>query len=329
MGPRYFDVRDGHYLGPAFDACKVMAKHGAKGNIKIVRFPNPFLSDNEEGKILGLASDTIPCFEYVSSRPSFLSKLDQRSQGFFVLQGGHVTNELACAVKSLPILSPTGLAVHENLVLDKLDLIIAIGIRGGSRQLVGLEHLILEVHTGLLDQGFSRMGYILDGLCDSTGDPHPTTSMLSMAEELEIASRIELLLPKDSSFVKSVIGLRLSKQLEWLSKCHLAIGHRGSSSAKYMWMLALPTIVHTYENAASPPLEIAHMAPIRLDVSVGYRGAQHPPEFYISNDLVVAHEEESSMFGGGRKNYRPVNISDMSLCINALIKRLVCDKLLN
>jgi hypothetical protein len=293
----YLDISSiphlGHYvlnsLGPAVQAMALIK--ATDGPIKLARLENGFLTSRQETWLLDPSPMTSEWIEYFSSKEELLRHIQAEGQSLFSLNGSSVDLSMAITMnrilENIPEFSD-GAKARGWKELSPQVLTIAVGLRGGSREALNLADVIEAFQVEMARRG-KVVFYVLDGMAESTQNSLLSTRLLSEDSEKAMAMSILGRVASKGGNGISIVGWPLIDQLAVLRQCALAIGHQGSSSAKYMWMVGLTTIIHK-------PIETNHAAyrflpalhGVHLNFQVAYRGNIAPPEFHLPMSLVRA-----------------------------------------
>lgn len=172
-------------------------------------------------------------------------------------------------------------------------LYLGLGLRGGTRMVLNFNEFVVALIQELQSHISRPISVIVDGMCRSLNPENATTANLSLADEHNQCNRLSDELAPYNVRVESVVGMDLVTQLNKLGLCSAVIAHNGSSSAKYLWALGLPTVIlncpaaeSTFAYVSSDDVDAENE--IGLCFGRAFRGEAHSPELYISKSLLRA-----------------------------------------
>ena len=192
----------------------------------------------------------------------------------------------------------------------KYDFILGIGLRGGTRQCLNLSLLINSICEKFKNQGVNPL-FLFDGMSDSPfKKKNSSTAMLDSDLEYKEYYKMNEILANYGHESIPLMGKNLEEQLLYLSYCNLIVGHQGSSSAKFTWLLGIPTVIHGPSAIAHNYLQRnrqdnAHSRLVGLNFLNAYRNNltnEAPKEFLIDNDL-IDKDGSSLLTRWDRSNY--------------------------
>jgi hypothetical protein len=293
----YLDISSiphlGHYvlnsLGPAVQSIALVKS--TNGPIKLARLDNGYLTSRQEAWLLDPSPLSSEWIEYFSSKEEMMRHIQSEGHSLFSLHGSSVDLSLAITTNSIleniPNFSEGALARGWQ-ALSPRSLVIGVGLRGGSREALNLGDLIEALQVEMARRGKNAF-YVLDGMAESVQNSQLSTRLLSEDLERELAiSILDRVASKGGNGI-SIVGWPLMDQLAVLRQCSLVIGHQGSSSAKYMWMLGLTTIIHKpTETHPAAPRFMPSLHGVDLNFQTAYRGSIAPQEYHLPMSLISA-----------------------------------------
>jgi hypothetical protein len=175
------------------------------------------------------------------------------------------------------------------------ELYLGLGLRGGTRMVLNFNEFVVALIKELQSHISRPICVIVDGMCRSLNPENSTTANLSLADEHNQCNQLRDELAPCNVRVESVIGMDLVTQLNKLSLCSVVIAHNGSSSAKYLWALNLPTVILNCPTSESTSVYVSRddldaENEVGLCFGRAFRGEAHSPELYISRSLLRASD---------------------------------------
>lgn len=263
----------------------------------LARIENGFLNMEIERSIISQSLHEFSQLQCFCNRMELLRISRSCGAAVISLFDATVTAGLADAVQCSLLLNSEALESSEDGYrhtklhgsAHEYDLIIGVGLRGGTREALNLDELLETLQEELVKRGL-RVCYLFDGLCESINNIVSTTKDLSLEYEVSLASSISTILCRNGAECFSVVGLSLISQLRSLSYCDFMIAHQGSSSAKYSYLLSKPVILHGPVPLNRPRNSIS-ICPVGLDFIAGYRGSQAPPEMLLPPECILIANE--------------------------------------
>jgi hypothetical protein len=316
----------GHYilsdLGPSLD-CLSLVSDAKSESVEVYRRGNVFLPPDAERVIFSSVADVD---HYLSPLPTGASRAEMKryaervNKGIISIFGCRVSRKLErCLKNSLLCNHDFPAVLKDSAALFNHSIAIGVGVRGGGRQLVNLDEILSELDRLLASAGYGNRVYVLDGMAKvlQVGKDR-SENVLSLDQDLLVAKQIAQRLTGQGAHALIVAGLPLLDQLKLLEKCNAIIGHIGSSSAKYSWLLGAPTVVHGMLNTRRLPKPHHHCVAVGFDFQVAYRGQDSPVELCLPKSMF---QPVQSLLKGSANDQRPQQASyrgDVSLVSGAL-----------
>jgi hypothetical protein len=248
----------GHYvlnsLGPRASVMK--AAQYSRCCITLAVSPSNFLYENEieylTGGILSKNVKTLNVKNSIDARVI----ADKNNYAYIELLGSDV-DDLQFSYSILNDTSQFNTSswqVYKQItsIVEALDkkLVIGIGLKKGSGELINLEELISDLPAFVQELGVPKdcQVYLLDGLCrellTSPENDVYGAGRLVLSEEHELALNITSQLRLQGCACVSMVGTTLFEQLMCLGYSDLILAYAGSAQAKYKWLLRKPVIQH-------------------------------------------------------------------------------------
>jgi hypothetical protein len=249
--------------------------------------------------------------------------------GLFIVHGACVTRKIPEAINSYfstesliySKASSTTDKAHTSPILK-----IGVGLRSGTRSVINIADLLIELASQLCRESNQNVEFVLDGMCSANpSGEHETTKLLSKDEEHLLAEEIKHQMGALGIKCISIVGLTLMEQLDALSKCHLVITCSGSGSTKYLWSLNKPTITlnypyhHSHERYLSQDDQDADEG-IGLLQGRAFREEYHTPEWYLKKEMCSPVDIET--LGSFRPN-SIINIPPSVAAIKEIIRTCI------
>ncbi|MDC3011322.1 hypothetical protein OAZ24_03730 [Synechococcus sp. AH-736-G21] len=199
---------------------------------------------------------------------------------------------------------------------------LAIGVRGGSRQAMNLQDVIHELCKQLRKNNMN-IQFVIDGMSKSSfASSSKSTAEIDLDLEKRIAYDIHQLILDNNFQCDNIVGIPIEKQLNELKRCDLIVGHQGSLSAKYAWLLGVDTILHGPVNL-SKIYQKSEICDDINDIDVGlnfihaYRCFKRvPKEFLINFQNIINIEQQRTRWN--RANYELSKESTVSQIIQII-----------
>ena len=199
---------------------------------------------------------------------------------------------------------------------------IAIGVRGGSRQAMNLQDVVYELCNQLRIKNIN-IQFIIDGMSESLfASSTKSTAEIDLNLEKRIANDIHQLIIENNFQCKNIVGIPLENQLNELRRCDLIIGHQGSLSAKYAWLLGIDTIIHGPVDLSKVYKKSEFCDDINdIDVGLNFIHAYRcfkrvPKEFLIDFKNIINIQEQRTRWN--RANYELSKESTVSQIVQII-----------
>lgn len=306
----------------------------ASSSCILARVANGYIDQEDEQELIGLYAHNYKQIQYFQSRSELLNTARSRRAALISIFDATVTQFLAESLKYYFLAKGHDYCgrghaeyVNSEFSLPTFDLVIGVGLRGGTRQALNLGELLQSLQECLLMRNL-KVCYIFDGLADSLNNSVSTTKDLSVDLEASIADELSAALLQLNASCVSVVGLPLIRQLSILKDCDLFIAHQGSSSVKYSYLLSKPVVLHG-PIRLGPTRKRVSTRPVGIDFLTAYRAAPAPYEMLLSPECIDVDGtrlDRSSLSRQElfRMNYS-INLEFATQFILSVIDSLFCD----
>ena len=290
------DTHLGHHilnrLGPAKNCCDLIKNKRIKG-VSVALLEGQFFSPDFELSLLGGNKRNVRVFK---NKKRYLMYSQNNNLAVFKIKGAEVTQSINQSV--LNLLKEKS---SNPKIINHHSLTIGVGLRVGSRQAINIKDCI-EDFLKLQPVKNFKFNFIFDGLGQSSLNSIRSTALLSMSDELDLANECIRLVESYGHVGYSIVGLTIEQQLLSLYKADFIIGHQGSSSSKYMWLLGKTTVIHGPFFSKSS-CYTSNLEPVGLDFANAYRFEKSPKELRILASSVEKSVNKRSNYYIDKKDF--------------------------